>query len=148
LSITSCFDGNVFLTNEVNGLDNELLLLKNNLKNSVDEKMNELQVSLALEDIFEVLRRANKYIDETEPWVLAKDDSNKDRLEQVIYNLLDVIRVCAIILQPFIPGTSDEIFLQLGISEKALEDIDKEYEYHVGEAKILFKRIDTKKSVL
>lgn len=68
--------------------------------------MNELKVNEAIEEIIDVLRKCNKYIDETTPWVLAKDENKKERLATVLYNLLESIRICAILLSPFIPSTS------------------------------------------
>jgi methionyl-tRNA synthetase len=71
----------------------------------------------ALSLIFKVTSRANKYIDETAPWVLAKDEANRARLAAVMYNLLETIRICTVLLQPFMPGTCVEIFNQIGAGE-------------------------------
>lgn len=75
--------------------------------------MNSLKVNEALEDIFELLKRSNKYIDDTTPWVLAKDETKADRLKTVLYNLLECIRISAVLLRAYIPGTSDRIFKML-----------------------------------
>ena len=80
--------------------------------------MDDLHVGEAIEEIFEVLRKCNKYIDDATPWVLAKDESKKDRLETVLYNLLESIRVCAIFLSPYLPDTSTAIFDQLNTNKR------------------------------
>ena len=106
--------------------------------------MDALQISDAITEIFQVLRASNKYIDDTTPWILAKDETKKDRLETVIYNLLESIRVCSVFLEPFLPETSEKIRSQLNIENKAFQFVeDNEYELNTPEA--LFMRIDTKK---
>ena len=137
------FDGTVQYKNQNEELDSEFLEKINSLDKIVDEKMEQLHVSEALESIFEVLRRSNKYIDETMPWVLAKEEEKKDRLETVLYLLLESIRVCASLLEPYIPTTSSEILKQLNQTDKTPQFIDK-HEYHLSPAKILFARIETK----
>ena len=112
------FDGTI-TNKEVTGeLDKSLIDAVNNLDNKVTEKMDDLHVGEAIEEIFEVLRKCNKYIDDTTPWVLAKDESKKDRLETVLYNLLESIRVCAIFLSPYLPDTSTAIFDQLNTNKR------------------------------
>ena len=112
------FDGTI-TNKEVTGeLDKSLIDAVNNLDNKVTEKMDDLHVGEAIEEIFEVLRKCNKYIDDTTPWVLAKDESKKDRLETVLYNLLESIRVCAIFLSPYLPDTSNKIFDQLNTKKR------------------------------
>lgn len=109
----------------------------------IEEKMNEIKVGDALEIILELCRRSNKYIDETSPWVLAKNEKESERLETVIYNLLEAIRHIAVLLQPFLPKTADEIFRQLNTNNKDYEvNIEK---YNVEVPKPLFERIDIKK---
>ena len=138
------FDGEVSNKDVNTEIDNDLINSTYNLKAIVDEKMNDLKVNEALESIFDVLRKCNKYIDDTTPWNLAKDESEKNRLETVIYNLLDSIRVCAIILQAFIPGTSEKIFNGLNISAISFNDIlNKIDKYSLGLEKPanLFERI-------
>jgi len=137
------FDGSIKNLNIFENIDTELLEMVNSVSGNVRVKMNDLCISDAIDVIFDVLRRANKYIDETTPWILAKDDSKKDRLETVIYNLLETIRVCACLLEPFMPDTSNEILSQLNIDKKALEYL-KNNEYQLSEASPLFKRIDIK----
>ena len=112
------FDGTI-TNKEVTGeLDKSLIDAVNNLDNKVTEKMDDLHVGEAIEEIFEVLRKCNKYIDDATPWVLAKDESKKDRLETVLYNLLESIRICAIFLSPYLPDTSTAIFDQLNTSNR------------------------------
>ncbi len=135
------FDGTVKNTKVTESIDKELIDLVNDLDSNVEKKMDSLEVGYALECILEVLRRANKYIDETTPWALAKEEDKKDRLETVIYNLLESIRVCAILLSPFLPDTSESIFKQLNADNRnASFDSDSTYTNMKNE--ILFARID------
>ncbi len=138
------FDGYVKNKNVSLEIDNDLIRTKEELLNKYDEKMDNLEVGLALEEIFNLLRKSNKYIDETTPWILAKDEENGDRLETIIYNLLDSIRVCAILLQPFIPTIASKMLEQLGVSEGSFESINLSNDYKVKSAEVIFKRIDTK----
>ena len=139
------FSGKVENKNIVLDIDKNLIDSKNNLYEVVKDKINSLEVNMAIDSIFDVLRKANKYIDDTQPWVLAKDEENKDRLEQVIYNLLDTIRVCSILLQPFIPSTCDKIFEQLNITDKDFASINHDVKFSVSTPYVLFKRIEVLK---
>jgi len=121
--------------------DKELINLINNTEKEVEVSIEKLDIGEALEKIFTVLRRSNKYIDETTPWVLAKDENEKDRLETVLYNLLESIRVCAIALEPFMPTTSENIFEQLNQTLKE-EKFNENNTYNTKEPKPLFARID------
>ena len=112
------FAGTITNKNVTEDIDNALIAAVNNLDNKVTEKMDDLHVGEAIEEIIEVLRKCNKYIDDTTPWVLAKDESKKDRLETVLYNLLESIRVCAIFLSPYLPDTSNKIFDQLNTKKR------------------------------
>ena len=112
------FDGTITNKGVREELDKSLIDALNNLDNKVTEKMDDLHVGEAIEEIFEVLRKCNKYIDDATPWVLAKDESKKDRLETVLYNLLESIRVCAIFLSPYLPDTSTAIFDQLNTNKR------------------------------
>lgn len=103
--------------------------------------MDKLELSDAVSEIFNLLRLSNKYIDDTTPWVLAKDESNKDRLETVLYNLLESIRVCSILLQPVMPDTYSKIFDQLNINDNSFNFNDSN-NYKLNKASILFQRID------
>ena len=138
------FEGNVTNKNVFEEVDADLINSTKELKNIVDSKMNELKINEALESIFEVLRKCNKYIDDTTPWVLAKEEDKKDRLETVIYNLLESIRVCSIILQAFIPSTSEKIFNGLKLSDTTFENIYNQvnvYELGLEKPANLFERI-------
>lgn len=137
------FQGKVTNKKVTGGEDNNLIELVNNLDKVIDEKMDILHVSEALDAIFEVLRRSNKYIDETTPWVLAKEEDKKDRLETVIYNLLEAIRVCANLLKPFLPDTSSRIIKQLNNNREDSSYIEENV-YKVGTPEVLFKRIEIK----
>ena len=91
-----------------------------------------------------VLRASNKYIDDTTPWILAKDEAKKDRLETVIYNLLEAIRVCALLLEPFITNTSKEILKQINNDVTEFKYVE-DNEYKLGQPEVLFQRIDKDK---
>ena len=112
------FAGTITNKNVTEDIDKSLIDAVNNLDSKVTEKMDDLHVGEAIEEIIEVLRKCNKYIDDTTPWVLAKDESKKDRLETVLYNLLESIRVCAIFLSPYLPDTSTAIFDQLNTNKR------------------------------
>jgi len=138
------FDGNVSNKNITHALDDDLIDSTYSLRTQVDEKMSELKINEALEAIFEVLRKCNKYIDDTTPWVLAKNEESKDRLETVLYNLLDSIRVCTILLQAYIPTTSEKIFDALKLKENRFADINikvERYELGLEKPANLFERI-------
>ena len=113
-------------------------------KIKLEKKMDTLEIGASLDLIFDVLRRSNKFIDESEPWVLAKDESKKDRLETVLYNLLESIRVCGILLKPFIPDTSDKIKIQINNTKEDLKYLE-DNTYEVGTPEALFMRIDKDK---
>ena len=142
------FDGYVRNLGINEEIDRELIKKVTSLKGIVEEKMNGLKVNEAIEEIMEVLRSCNKYIDETTPWTLAKDEEKKSRLATVLYNLLESIRVCAILLSPFIPETANKILEQLNTKETTYNSIDYfgilEDNLKLNEPKILFNRIDTK----
>ena len=135
------FSGHVTNTKVCEDVDNELISLVNNCKNKVENDINSIHLVNALDDIFDVLRRSNKYIDETCPWQLAKDDTKKERLETVIYNLLESIRVCASLLSSFLPETSEKIFSQLNNDKQNEEFLDNN-EYNLGTPSPLFMRIE------
>ena len=137
------FDGKVENKNYKDELSNKFVEEINNLDKLVSEKMDNLEINLALEDIFNVLRASNKYIDETTPWVLAKNEEDKDKLETVIYNLLESIRVCALLLRPYLPDTSSNILSQLNNNDEELKFIS-DNKYSLNQPEILFKRIDVK----
>ncbi len=135
------FDGVVTNKNVRESLDDEFVTKINDLDKKVEKSMDELQVANAISEIFEVLRSSNKYIDDTTPWVLAKDDTKKNRLETVIYNLLESIRICGSLLHPYLPDTSNSILEQLNTTDKDL--VYKENNtYKVNKPSILFERLD------
>ena len=108
------FDG-VISNSKVNEeIDTELINKASNLKSVVDKNMEKLYISDALEEIFNFLRECNKYIDDTTPWVLAKEEK-QERLQTVLYNLLESIRISSVLLTPFMPTTTEKIFKQLSI---------------------------------
>ena len=125
-------------------IDNNLIEYANNLKSLVDEKMEDLRVSDALEDIFELLRRSNKYIDDTAPWTLAKDETKNDRLKTVLYNLLESIRISSILLEPFMPSTSKKIYKMLNTNNISFETLkfgNLEEGIKLNDSEVLFARI-------
>ena len=107
------FDSIVTNPNIYESIDDTIINYANSLPALVENKMNSMKLNEALEDIFELLKRSNKYIDETTPWILAKDEENSDRLKTVLYNLFESIRISAVLLSPFIPKTSERIFKML-----------------------------------
>jgi len=138
------FDGEITNKNKDDSkfeFDVELINMINNLDKKIEEKMSNLEVGLALDNIFDLLRRSNKYIDETTPWVLARDDRERNRLQTVLYNLLESIRVCAIALAPFLPQTSDEIYKQLN-NENSSYGFNPNNQYKTNVPIPLFKRIE------
>lgn len=135
------FDGKVSNKQVMGEVDSEFISLINRLGTLVDEKMEGLQVSEAITEIFNVLRASNKYIDETTPWILAKDEQLKDRLETVLYHLLESIRVSALYLSPFMPKTSEEILNQLN-NHRDSGEVLEDNSYQLGQPVVLFQRID------
>ena len=140
------FDGVIENKNVKEDIDNKLIEEGVNLKKKVDKYMEKLEVSKALDTIFDLLRSSNKYIDETMPWVLAKDDTKRDRLATVLYNLIESIRIATVLLQAFIPDTADKIFYQINTDLKGYDTIDNFGGYvsgtKVNNPEVLFKRIE------
>jgi methionyl-tRNA synthetase len=142
------FDSLVENPNIYENIDDNLVTYAKGLPKFVSEKMDNLKISEALDDIFELLRRSNKYIDDTCPWVLAKDENKSDRLKTVLYNLLESIRISAVLLQPFMPKTSDKIFEMLNTKKTTFDDLafgSLETGIKLNESQILFNRIETSK---
>ena len=137
------FDGVVTNKKANNDFSDKFISSINSLDEKVTNKMDKLQISDAISEIFEVLRASNKYIDETTPWVLAKDENKKDELETVLYHLLESIRVCANLLEPFLPGTSEEMLKQINIDNKDLKFVE-DNKYELNDPKPLFLRIQEK----
>ncbi len=138
------FGGIVQEPSESEALDCELKKAVSDAIVSVCENMDSLHVSDASEAVFSIFRRANKYIDETTPWLLSKDDGKRGRLGTVLYNLLETIRLGAVLLAPFMPDTSDKILKQLSTEEKSLDFGALKPGAVLGEAEVLFARIDEK----
>ena len=132
-------------------LDEELKAVALAMPGKVEAKMNELKVADAIDEIFVLLRRANKYIDETMPWALAKSEETKARLGTVLYNLLEAIRFAAIALKPFLPDTSDRILNQINAENGGLESLATfgvlPSGISVGAGEILFARLDAAKKL-
>jgi len=143
------FGGAVTNPKAAEPVDDELIQMATALKDRVEKCMNELKVQDSLDEIIAVLRRSNKYIDETMPWALAKDEAKKDRLATVLYNLLESIRICAVILSAYLPETSERILNQIGTAKRDVDSIETfgalETDIHVvAKPEILFARIDEK----
>ena len=141
------FGGTVTKNVNLTDLDNEVIAFLNKVDEEVDSKVEALNIPSALSLIFARLERLNKYIDETAPWALAKDEANRGRLNDVLYTILEGIRICAVELEAFIPSTSKRIYEQLGVNDASFENNDFGYvnEYKVtAKPEILFNRIDEK----
>ena len=140
------FDGVITNTNVKEDIDDALIKEAIDLKNVVNDYMDKLEVSKAITSIFDLLRNCNKYIDETMPWVLAKDETKKDRLNTVLYNLIECIRISTILLQAFIPDTCSKIFNQINTDNTSYESINNFGGYKSGtkvnKAEVLFQRIE------
>ena len=148
------FDKVVIAPTAPEALDEELKSACTSAYDSYIKLMDEYKLADALSAVFEMLSRANKYIDETTPWVLFKDESKRERLGTVLYNLLEAIRWGAVMLAPFIPETAAEIFAQLSTEMTALETIGVAEKFcgicagsTVGDSKVLFARVDEEKKL-
>ena len=144
------FDGVVTNAGEHQPVDDDLAQVVTGTRLKINAAMDKLKVAEAITEIFNLFRRCNKYIDETEPWVLAKDDENKDRLNTVLYNLVESIIVGASLLEPFMPETSEKILKQLNAEKRRVTELSNFGLYPSGnkvtsEPEILFARIDTEK---
>ena len=143
---TKYFDGVVMEPTAAEAVDEELKAVALAMPGKVKAKMDELKVADAIDEIFVLLRRANKYIDETAPWALAKDEANKARLGTVLYNLLESIRFAAVMLESFLPDTAKKILQQLQVENGGLDSV-KEFGKmvpgaKVGPGEILFARLN------
>lgn len=141
------FGGLVENTNCKGEFDDELIQVVTSTLVKVNHKMDELKVADAIDEIITLLRRSNKYIDETTPWALGKDETQHERLKTVLYNLLESIRIGAILLKPFLPETSEKILNQLNTQQRDYDSIQTfgqlESGIHVTEKpEILFARLD------
>ena len=145
------FDGIVQAPTAAEELDEELKAVALAMPGKVEAKMNDLKVADAIDEIFVLLRRANKYIDETMPWALAKDEEKKARLGTVLYNLLESIRFAAVALEPYLPDTSAKILSQLKCENGGLESLQAFGAMASGiqldAPEILFARLDMAKKM-
>ncbi len=144
------FGGKVTYKNVCADCDADLKATAISARANVESKMNEYRVADALEEIISLARRSNKYIDETEPWALAKDEAKRDRLETVLFNLLEAIRFIGTLLNPFMPETADKIISQIGADRCKISDLSDFAECGektVGTAEVLFARIDEAKKL-
>ena len=139
------FDNVVVNSDSIEDIDKDLIDTVMKSKEQVEKSMEEIRVADAIDNVFNIFRRCNKYIDETTPWILAKEE-NKDRLKKVMYNLLESIRIGAVLLSPFLPETSEKIFSQLNTNLTSYESIQEFGQLKVGESlnnpEPLFKRIE------
>lgn len=139
------FDGIVYEPTRFEEIDEELKTLVLDMPQKVEKNMNELRCADAIDNIFEVFRRCNKYIDETTPWILAKDETKTERLKTVLYNLLESIRSGAVLLQAYLPDTADKIFHQLNTENKFIDSINfkgMDIGLHLNNPEPLFNRIN------
>ena len=147
ISMSNKYFGGVVADRKVTGeMDEDLKAVVTGTYKRVSAKMDELRVADAITEIFALFKRCNKYIDETEPWVLAKDEANMDRLSTVLYNLVESIATGASLLEPFMPSTAKKIVQQLNTSVRSFEDCEKFGLYESGnkvtaEPEILFARL-------
>jgi len=147
------FGGTLPAERESSDADCDLKTMASTLRDRYQAEMEHFQFQNALEQVFRTIQRANKYIDENAPWTLAKDPANRARLATVMYNLLETIRICAVLLTPFIPDSAEKIFDQIGACpccrtwEKAnvWGSLRPDVTVHKGEA--LFPRIDAEKAL-
>ena len=134
-------------------IDKDFISVVTALRDSVDKSIDETKIKSALEDIFKVVDRANKYIDETEPWKLGKNEADSPRLASVLYNLLEAIRIVSTLLSPFMPSTMPQVWEQIGASaeDTTYENADKfgvlPMNVTVHKGAILFPRIDVDKEI-
>jgi methionyl-tRNA synthetase len=149
--VNKYFDGVLTCNTCKEDIDNELISMVSNLTNKTTDKMNDLKVTDSLDEIWNVLRRSNKYIDETIPWVIAKDETMKDRLSTVLYNLLESIRVCSIALSSYLPETAIRMQKMINTNVIDFESTKKfgglELGIKVNDAEPLFLRIDEAKKM-
>ena len=143
------FGGVVTKTGAAEEVDDDLKAVVTATKAKVAAKMEELRVADAMTEIFGLFKRCNKYIDETMPWALAKDEAKKDRLSTVLYNLVESIVIGASLLEPFMPETTEKILAQLNAKKRGYEEMDTFGQYESGtkvtdSPEILFMRLDPK----
>ena len=147
------FGGTLPEVREAGEADEALISMLSGLRDRYEAQMEKFQFQNALDEIFKCIQRANKYIDETMPWSLARDEANRARLASVMYNLLESIRICATLLLPFIPASCEKIFAQIGAGDDVVTwdaanvwgKLPQTVTVHKGEA--IFPRIDAPKAL-
>jgi len=141
------FDGVVYNRDVKEAVDDELIALVVATKDKVIKKMESLKVADSISEIFNLFKRCNKYIDETMPWILAKDEAKKERLETVLYNLIESICIGANLLESFMPETAERILTSLNGKKRGMEELSSYGLYESGTTvtktpEILFARLD------
>lgn len=147
--INKYFDGEVENTNITEDIDEDLKSTIANSITAITNKMDEFKIADALDELFNIFRRCNKYIDETTPWILAKDPEKQARLKTVLYNLIESIRIGAVLLQAFLPETAASIFKQINTDKTTFDTIKVFGKYDskkVGTPVVLFQRIENDKT--
>ncbi|MDD6187422.1 MAG: methionine--tRNA ligase [Oscillospiraceae bacterium] len=150
--IEKYFGGRLPEDREYTELDKELIELCNTLTSKTEKYMDDLSIPQALAEIFAVVQRANKYIDETAPWILAKDEANKTRLATVLYVLVESLRYVTTLLQAYLPNTTPKISRQLGFTSddltyESLKEFGYKHNVKVAKGGIIFPRIDKEKEL-
>ena len=147
------FGGTLPTERENSDADDDLKQMASTLRDRYETEMEHFQFQNALEQVFKTIQRANKYIDENAPWTLAKDPANRARLATVMYNLLETVRICAVLLTPFIPDSAEKIFGQIG-ADAACRTWDSAHVWGalpaavtVRKGEALFPRIDAEKAL-
>ena len=145
------FGGTIPTERAAGEFDDELKALALQTKADAEKELDKFNYSIALTNIWKLVSRTNKYIDETAPWALAKDEANKARLAEVMYNLCECIRMVSVLIAPFMPYTAEEIRKQIGVSTEFAWDecgvFGKEATYTVSKGGIIFPRIDLEKEL-
>lgn len=146
------FDGVVTKTGVEEDVDADLKAVVTGTRAKVAAKMEDLRVADSITEIFNLFKRCNKYIDETMPWALAKDEAKKDRLAEVLYNLVESITIGASLLESFMPETTEKILAQLNGEKRSYEELDQFGLYPSGnkvtdKPEILFQRLDLKETL-
>lgn len=150
--VNKYFDKKLITDRESGEFDDELISMCENLCEKTDALMDKTELNNVLAEIFNVVSRANKYIDETTPWILAKDESKRARLATVLYNLLETIRITSTLLSCFMPATMPKALEQIGASDYATYENAKKFgvlplDVEVNPGEVLFPRIDVEKEI-
>lgn len=149
--IEKYFGGTIPAERKAGEFDDDLKILALQTKGDAEKELDKFNYSIALTNIWKLVSRTNKYIDETAPWALAKDEANKARLAEVMYNLCECIRMVSVLIAPFMPYTAEEIRKQIGVSSDFTWDesgvFGKEATYTVSKGGIIFPRIDLEKEL-